>query len=183
MDGNKKGQRIMLLREVSQQKAADEMGIKRETLRNWELGKREPKTKDIIKLSNYYGVSSDYLLGLSDIKSTEKNIQTACEVTGLAESAIESLRSSELRLIPSGVETINTILENREFINIVESLSTYLWGHSYRVKTDVPAEHTYSGMTGAEWERFGSMIQDAMLQRITNSLVKIREEVSNNGKA
>ena len=36
-------------------------------------------------------MSADYLLGLSDVKSTEQDIQTACEVTGLSEKAVLSL--------------------------------------------------------------------------------------------
>ncbi len=39
-------------------------------------------------IAKHYNVSADYLLGLSEIQSSDKKIETACEVTGLSEEAI-----------------------------------------------------------------------------------------------
>jgi transcriptional regulator with XRE-family HTH domain len=38
---------------------------------NYELGQRDIPTDVLIKLANYYGVSTDYLLGLTEKKRTE----------------------------------------------------------------------------------------------------------------
>lgn len=95
MVGNKIGARLILLRDergVSQEEVAKGIGESRETVRNWEVGTRKIKAESIIKLSEYFGVTSDYLLGLSDVKSTEKNMQIACDVTGLSEDSILALR-------------------------------------------------------------------------------------------
>ena len=43
-------------------------------------------------LSSFYGVSTDYLLGRSDAKTANEDIQVACKTTGLSSDAIESLR-------------------------------------------------------------------------------------------
>ena len=43
-------------------------------------------------LSDFFGVSADYLLGLSDAPTSNKDIKAICEYTGLSESAVESLR-------------------------------------------------------------------------------------------
>lgn len=42
-------------------------------------------------LSDFYGVSSDYILGMSDIKTPDTNAQSAIEYTGLSEGNIKML--------------------------------------------------------------------------------------------
>lgn len=47
----------------------------------------------IKKLAQYYGVSSDFLLGLSNTPSTKEDIRAACKTTGLSDTAIKAIRS------------------------------------------------------------------------------------------
>lgn len=42
-------------------------------------------------LANFYGVSTDYLLGLTTIKSTNEDVQAVCAVTGLRDDNIYDL--------------------------------------------------------------------------------------------
>lgn len=42
------------------------LGVSRRTVYAWETGEKEPTTSNIIQLARLYGVTSDYLLGLSD---------------------------------------------------------------------------------------------------------------------
>ena len=63
----------------------------RQTISNWQTGESVP---DIIKLADiaqYFGVSTDYLLGLSDTKSPNASAKAAVEYTGLSEDAVERL--------------------------------------------------------------------------------------------
>lgn len=43
-----------------------DLGIPKQKLSNWKTGYSEPNFDDIIMLANYFDVSTDYLLGLSD---------------------------------------------------------------------------------------------------------------------
>ena len=43
-------------------------GVAQPTWTNWELGKREPELDMLLKMCLYFKVSSDFLLGLSDIE-------------------------------------------------------------------------------------------------------------------
>ncbi len=64
-------QRIRDLREdkdITQEKIAKELGIQTTTYRRWETGERECPTHIIIELSKIYNVSTDYILGLTNIK-------------------------------------------------------------------------------------------------------------------
>lgn len=63
--------RIKELREnmnLRQIDVAQKTGIDQRTLSNYETGKTNPDSYAIIKLSEFYGVSCDFLLGVSDIK-------------------------------------------------------------------------------------------------------------------
>ena len=51
---------------ITQKQVADALGIKEQTYQRHEYGKNELKELTIIKLCNYFNVSADYLLGLSD---------------------------------------------------------------------------------------------------------------------
>ena len=51
-------------RGIKRQEAADEIGITRATLENYEKGNRKPDIKTLATLCEYYNVSADYLLGI-----------------------------------------------------------------------------------------------------------------------
>ena len=53
----------------TQQQIADILNCKREVYRRYEKGIREIPTWALIALAEYYNVSIDYLVGLTDVKS------------------------------------------------------------------------------------------------------------------
>ena len=62
-------ERMKLLRteqHYSQQKVASLLGIALRSYQYYERGQREPTVSVIIALAKLYGVSTDYLLGVSD---------------------------------------------------------------------------------------------------------------------
>lgn len=56
----------------SQYAAAKGLGYSQFLICNWETGKTLPSFLTLIELANYFNVSADYLLGLSDKKEREK---------------------------------------------------------------------------------------------------------------
>jgi transcriptional regulator with XRE-family HTH domain len=67
--------------------------VTKNTFRQWINGYSTPTVDKLIKLSEYFGVSTDYLLGLSDTKSPNAEIQTVINATGLTEEAVIELTS------------------------------------------------------------------------------------------
>lgn len=57
-------------RDLRQIDVAEKTGIDQRTLSNYETGKTNPDSYAIIKLAEFYGVSCDYLLGVSDFNVT-----------------------------------------------------------------------------------------------------------------
>ncbi|UAK17597.1 helix-turn-helix domain-containing protein [Sporolactobacillus terrae] len=73
------GDRLKELREskrLSQKEAASRFGITNFQLSRYETGKANPDPDLIAKFAEYYEVTSDYLLGLSDIKNPEKRSES-----------------------------------------------------------------------------------------------------------
>lgn len=54
------------------EKIAKYLDVSIQTISNYENGKREMTPDTIIKLAEYFGVSTDYLLGKSDIRNPEE---------------------------------------------------------------------------------------------------------------
>lgn len=70
---------------------AETLGISRATLGFYLAGSRIPDALGVKNIADRCGVSSDYLLGLSDTKSQNGNIRQASEYTGLDESVVIKL--------------------------------------------------------------------------------------------
>ena len=63
--------RIKYLREdsdLTQQQIADSLHIKQNTYCQYETGRRQIPIELLIALAKYYKVSTDYILGLTDVK-------------------------------------------------------------------------------------------------------------------
>ena len=71
---------------LTQKQLADQMGITSSVVSYYELSQRNPSPEVLIKLSNIFHVSTDYLLGL------EKSSCTSLDISGLDEDEIELLQ-------------------------------------------------------------------------------------------
>lgn len=63
------GQRVKELREekgLSQEALAELLQVSKGIISYWETGKSEPKGNSLIKVAKFFGVTTDYLLGLEN---------------------------------------------------------------------------------------------------------------------
>ena len=66
MYGNFLGKKIKELRlekKLSQRSLGDKLGVCNQTVSFWESGSREPDLDTLVKISDFFEVSTDYLLG------------------------------------------------------------------------------------------------------------------------
>lgn len=56
---------------LTQEELAQKIGYTRTAISAWEIGRNEPSNTDTIKLAEYFGVSTDYLLGKSDNRNSD----------------------------------------------------------------------------------------------------------------
>lgn len=66
MENNNRIRQLREDRDLRQIDVAESTGIDQRTLSNYETGKTNPDSYAIIQLAKFYGVSCDYLLGLTD---------------------------------------------------------------------------------------------------------------------
>lgn len=52
---------------ITQTELAKEISSTQDTISLWELGKSYPDVINVVKLCKFFGVTSDYLLGLNEI--------------------------------------------------------------------------------------------------------------------
>lgn len=65
---------------LTQKELAEQLGIKQPTYTQWELGRRSPSSETLEKFANFFNVSTDYLLGNSDYKTTiDQDIEEAIQ--------------------------------------------------------------------------------------------------------
>lgn len=72
---------------------ADEIGIGQAQLSKILNQKIELGISSLVKIARYFHVSTDYLLGLTDLKSTKVELKTIYKVTGLLDGSITNLAS------------------------------------------------------------------------------------------
>lgn len=81
----------------TQRELAIAIGVEKDTINRWESAKRGIKAQDIAKLAQHFNVSADYLLGISEIATSEiataeVNFKMIHDYTGLSTEAINNLR-------------------------------------------------------------------------------------------
>lgn len=63
---------LMDMHNISHQELADELGVSRQAVSWYYFGKRQPNFEKLIDISEFFGVSTDYLLGVSEFKNYEE---------------------------------------------------------------------------------------------------------------
>lgn len=120
------GQKLMRLRaDKTQDEVSRALSVRRETVKQWENAERHIKATDLIKLSEYYGVSVDYLLGISDIQAVSADVQGAIKTLGISQKAVERIRyvSDHFCEQDGGRDALDSILSSEGLIEAVVMLS------------------------------------------------------------
>lgn len=79
-------------KDIDQDKFAKDIQISVGSLSNYRKGIREPSLTVIEKIAKKLKVSSDYLLGITDFKSTDSDYKNIYEIIGLTDDAISVLQ-------------------------------------------------------------------------------------------
>ncbi len=102
---------------VSKKDLSFELGLEQSTYGKYELGQRQPSIEILRKLSEYFDVSVDYLLGITNIpNSTEKNTLTLNEAAGvlqnkLAQMDIDIEEHNELEVVLGFIDSNKDMLK------------------------------------------------------------------------
>ena len=80
-------------KDIKQKELAKKIGVNDNVISYQCSGSRTPNTQQTIQICNVLGVSADYLLGLTDVATTDKDLRFVCDYTGLDEKTVKILNS------------------------------------------------------------------------------------------
>ncbi|HHV73076.1 MAG TPA: helix-turn-helix domain-containing protein [Thermoanaerobacterium sp.] len=97
------GERLSQLRKekgLTQEELAKALNMTRSSLSLYEIGKRDPDTDTLKKIADFFNVSTDYLLGQTDIRNQADEITDAVsDDPELAEFWSELKKREDLKLL------------------------------------------------------------------------------------
>lgn len=129
-------------RTVSQQELADYLDLKaRQSVSAYCDGSGQPSWENIIKIATYFGVSTDWLLGITDIETIKQDIRSAQKTLGLSDRAVENLaKVAKAKRYPAAKfdshrfgAALNLLLSSSALESIAESLY-HLWDASENMR-------------------------------------------------
>lgn len=104
-------------RGISQKKAATDLGISQALLSHYEKGIRECGLDFVIKCSEYYGVTTDYLLGVSDSR------------TGVAPDSLSQLDDDEEHSVSTLAKATKYLLDISVASSTESSKKNYIYDY------------------------------------------------------
>ncbi len=156
-------ERLTELRErynLSRQQLADILGVSRASLEYYEKGKRTPDIEVLYKLSDYFNVTSDYLIGRTDKIGENTDVNAICKYTGLSEKSIIVLNkiNNSSEYCKEYHKIINFLIEELNFVEydtyiqleysdtLIEKLYNYFFCDFY--KGNEKDKHIYISSLG-----------------------------------
>ncbi len=82
---------------ITQEQLASIVGCSRSTIAMWEAGKSKPGQDGLRKMADYFEVSTDYLLGLTDYRTAAEGLQAAIDRKDIDRAMRELAREIQLR--------------------------------------------------------------------------------------
>lgn len=111
---------------------ADAVGVRPQTISLYAAGETQPTPDTLLKISEYFGVSVDYLL--TGVSSENKSINNEL---GLSEKAIHKLKQAVLEDTanhhPSAIELISYLLSEESFYKFLSGLSKKIMAYRFEM--------------------------------------------------
>lgn len=78
-------------RDITQPVLAKAIGVSRQSVGQWKNGKTVPDILDLRKIAHFFGVSTDYLIGRSNVQTKVLELKSVCDKTGLSDKSVNML--------------------------------------------------------------------------------------------
>lgn len=162
--------RLMQIREkmgTSQEELSQLIGVHRQSISNYEHGKRIPRIDFVVIIAKFLNVSVDYLLGLSDSKRIAEQIESDDEFVS---SAIEKITSHYGKSHQSEI----LVEECAELIQAVQKCKRNNADISENLKEEI-ADVMIMCLQMREFVGKGS-IDDIIVEKLQRQLERIKNE-------
>ena len=115
--------RLIRERGISYTALANSIGTTRQTVSNYASGAISPPSDMLVKIADYFGVTTDYLLGRTTCSTDTRDKRAACDYTGLSEEAVENLLKLRDTSQSHGIKMLSFILEREPYIDFLLKLT------------------------------------------------------------
>ena len=137
---------------TTQPTLAAAVGVSRQAVGQWKDGNTVPDILDFQKIADYFKVSTDYLLGRSDIRSLDTSKQATSELTGLSEPCIDVLvdakRSPDFKSFANLIsEFAYELCEKGYFITKIQSIIDIITPDRDAKISDIQYKKLYNAAT------------------------------------
>lgn len=177
---------------ISQEALCEKLGISQGALSNYRNGLRFPDSNVLAKMANEFNTTTDYLLGLTSLKSIDKDYQKVHALTGLSDNAIKVLENllsmhkenlsfnSNNTAINDMIDTISYLIEKEEKHFLFSNLATYLW---FDAKNEdlVKTKQTIKD-DDYHYQYTVDMISTIAKIKLDKTLIEIKQEIEKNTK-
>jgi transcriptional regulator with XRE-family HTH domain len=115
---------------------ADYIGVSRQAVSQYQDGSTQPNADTIVKIAEFFGVSTDYLL-TGKSKHIDESFNIACDITGLSSTAIRKIvdwkNTDDFHRFWS--DYISSIIESDSFENLLLNIGQILGFSEWEVKS------------------------------------------------
>lgn len=86
---------------LTQEDFAQKIGYTRTAISAWEIGRNEPSNADTVRIAEFFGVSTDYLLCKTDIRNSGKQIDAVLNeaMIGMSKEEYDKLSETQKKQI------------------------------------------------------------------------------------
>lgn len=114
---------------TTQPMLAEAIGVSRQAIGQWKDGNTLPDIVSLGKIADYFNVSADYLLGRTEVATSDMDLQAICDYTNLSEKAIENITEfttvdGSLGVLSAGA-VFNKLCENGYIFDFCQNIFSY----------------------------------------------------------
>ena len=162
---------IMAERNISQDDLGKAIGKQRQTIGTYTTGQSKPDSESVARIAQFFDVSADWLLGISDSRSSNADIREFAKITGLSEIALNQILIANQIEQKELILMVNCLFENLELLlnlsyrilDDMNNLQKYMdiaKDCSFDTYTSLSfSEYVTLGMKFATFEKFCNFIQ------------------------
>ena len=164
---------------------ANVLKISRQSVSQYQDGTGQPNVDKLCKIAQHFNVSTDYLVGLSAIPSTNNDTRDICEKTGLSEHTVSRLMQDDKR--DRWAEVIDQLVLHP---GLLEALHIYLFfdvdyfstmDSNDRKKAVILRTDT-KGMENHGVPVYPHMMDSALMLEVQRELSSIRQQLKERRK-
>ena len=158
---------------IKQETLANAIGVSRQAISQYRDGSAQPSFDKLLKIAEFFNVSTDYLLGVVSEPTRNVNIQQFCELTGLTENSVNRLEGMK-RVTTYYTSIINQLINHPAMIDFLIAIWTHKCGYNATqelTEDDKKILAKYFGCKPADVKKYVDVSSKSVIESIVVNMV------------